>query len=129
VFSKVFEKSYPDMESTSIIFDPSGLPIFPTLLTSLPELLVAFPNEVILLAMPSILLKAVLNSESMSPTTDDEVLAAASGDEELDEATLAADVAGVVDVTFGLATAMMGEATGVVVADEEAVGVATVEVF
>jgi hypothetical protein len=66
----------------------------------------------------------------MSPTTDDEVLAAASGDEELDEATFtAAVVAGVVDVTFGLATAMMGEAIGVVVADEEAVGVATVEVF
>jgi len=104
------------------MLEPSGFPMFPILSTSLPELAVASPNEVILLAKPSMSLKAVFKSESrleVALVLD----AAATEDDELDEATTFTDDVAEA-VTSGLATAMIGEAVAVGVV----VGVATADV-
>jgi len=90
--------------------------MFPTKLTSEPEVEVAVPNEVTLLAMPTMPLKAVFNSEII---LDDAVLEAAAEDDEVDEATFTTVLD---DVTAGLATAMIGDAVAVAVAVGLAIG-------
>jgi len=97
VFSKVFVNWYPLVESTKIMLEPSGEPMFPIFPTTEPEDSVAVPNSDKLFARPTMSLKRVVASEIMLAAL---VLAAA----------VVAAATGATDVVVGTAAAMMGEA-------------------
>ena len=63
VLTKVFVYLRSPTESTNIMLDPCGLPMFPALPMISPKALVPTPKEVTLLAMPTMLLHWVVLPE------------------------------------------------------------------